>query len=34
MGHQKTYSWEFKAQMVHLLEKGMNNVSQINQMVM
>ena len=22
MGHQKTYSWEFKVQMVHLLEKG------------
>jgi transposase-like protein len=30
MGKQKTYSWEFKVQMVHLLEKGMHNVSQIS----
>ena len=30
MGKQKTYSWEFKLQMVHLLEKGLHNVSQIS----
>jgi transposase-like protein len=30
MGHQKTYSWEFKVQMVHLLSKGTHNVSQIS----
>ena len=29
MGKQKTYSWEFKLHMVHLLEKGTHNVSQI-----
>ena len=30
MGKQKIYSWEFKVQMVHLLEKGLHNVSQIS----
>ena len=30
MGKQKTYSWEFKLQMVHLLEKGTHNMSQIS----
>jgi transposase len=30
MGKQKTYSWEFKLHMVHLLEKGSHNVSQIS----
>ena len=30
MGKQKTYSWEFKLQMVHVLKKGVHNVSQIS----
>lgn len=30
MGKQKTYSWEFKLQMVHLLAKGTHNMSQIS----
>src|SRR6266852_7473573 len=30
MGHQRSYSWEFKLQMVHLLEKGEHNPSQIS----
>ena len=30
MGKQKTYSWEFKVQMVHLLAKGTHNMSQIS----
>lgn len=30
MGKQKTYSWEFKLQMMHLLEKGTHNMSQIS----
>jgi transposase-like protein len=30
MGKQKTYSWEFKLQMVHLLAKGTHNLSQIS----
>ena len=30
MGKQKTYTWEFKVQMVHLLAKGLHNVSQIS----
>src|SRR5437588_3825953 len=31
MGHQRNYSWEFKLQMVQLLEKGEQNPSQISQ---
>lgn len=30
MGKQKTSSWEFKLQMVHLLAKGTHNLSQIS----
>ncbi len=30
MGHQRNYSWEFKLQMVQLLEKGEQNPSQIS----
>ncbi len=30
MGHQRTYSWEFKQQMMQLLEKGEQNPSQIS----
>lgn len=30
MGKQKSYTWEFKVQMVHLLEKGNHNVSQVS----
>jgi transposase-like protein len=30
MGKQKTYSWEFKLQMVHVLAKGPHNMSQIS----
>ena len=30
MGKQKTYSGEFKLQMVHLLAKGTHNMSQIS----
>ncbi len=30
MGHQGSYSWEFKLQMVQLLEKGEQNPSQIS----
>jgi transposase-like protein len=30
MGKQKSYSWEFKLQMMHLLEKGTHNMSQIS----
>src|SRR5215467_7440635 len=30
MGKQKTYSWEFKLHMVHLLAKGTHNMSQIS----
>ncbi len=30
MGHQRSYSWEFKLQMVQLLEKGEQNPSQIS----
>ena len=30
MGKQKSSSWEFKLQMVHLLAKGMHHVSQIS----
>jgi transposase-like protein len=30
MGHQRSYSWEFKLQMVQLLEKGELNPSQIS----
>jgi len=30
MGHQRSYAWEFKLQMVHLLEKGDHNPSQIS----
>ena len=30
MGKQKTYSWEFKLQMLHLLEKGTHNMSQVS----
>jgi transposase-like protein len=30
MGKQKTSSWEFKLQMVHLLAKGTHNISQIS----
>ena len=30
MGHNRTYSWEFKLQMVHLLEKREQNPSQIS----
>ena len=30
MGHQRTYSWEFKLQMVQLLEKGEQNPSPIS----
>jgi transposase-like protein len=30
MGHNQSYSWEFKLQMVQLLEKGEQNPSQIS----
>ena len=30
MGHNRTYTWEFKLQMVQLLEKGEQNPSQIS----
>jgi transposase-like protein len=30
MGHQRNYSWEFKLQMIQLLEKGEQNPSQIS----
>jgi len=30
MGQQRSYSWEFKLQMVQLLEKGEHNPSQIS----
>jgi transposase-like protein len=30
MGHKRTYTWEFKLQMVQLLEKGEQNPSQIS----
>jgi transposase-like protein len=30
MGKQKTYSWEFKVHMVHLLAKGTHNMSQMS----
>lgn len=30
MWSNKTYTWEFKLQMVHLLEKGVQNVSQMS----
>ena len=30
MGHNRTYSWEFKVQMVHLLEQREQNPSQIS----
>ena len=30
MGHKRSYSWEFKLQMVQLLEKGEQNPSQIS----
>src|SRR5215467_8008267 len=30
MGKQKTYSWEFKLHMVHLLAKGTHNMAQIS----
>ncbi len=30
MGHNGSYSWEFKLQMVQLLEKGEHNPSQIS----
>jgi transposase-like protein len=30
MGHQRTYSWEFKLQMIQLLEKGERHPSQIS----
>ena len=30
MGKQKTYSWEFKLQMVHVLAKGTHTISQIS----
>jgi transposase-like protein len=30
MGKQKTYSWEFKLQMVHVLAKGIHNMSHIS----
>src|SRR5690242_1575361 len=30
MGKQKIYTWEFKLQMVHLLARGLHNVSQIS----
>jgi transposase-like protein len=31
MGHQRSSSWEFKLQMIQLLEKGEHNPSQISQ---
>jgi len=30
MGHQRTSSWEFKLQMIQLLEQGEQNPSQIS----
>jgi transposase-like protein len=30
MGHKRTYTWEFKSQMVQLLDKGEQNPSQIS----
>jgi len=30
MGKKKTYTWEFKVQMVHLLNNGMHKLSQIS----
>jgi transposase-like protein len=30
MWSNKTYSWEFKLQMVHLLKRGTHNISQIS----
>ena len=30
MGKQKSDSWEFKSQMVHLLEKGTHTMSQVS----
>jgi transposase-like protein len=30
MGHQRSYSWEFKLRMVQLLEKGEHKPSQIS----
>jgi hypothetical protein len=30
MGYQRSYSWEFKLQMVQLLEKGEHNPSQFS----
>jgi transposase-like protein len=30
MGRQKTYTWECKLHMVHLLENGTHNVSQVS----
>jgi transposase-like protein len=30
MGHQRSYAWEFKLQMVQLLEQGEENPSQIS----
>ena len=34
MGHKRNYTWEFKLQMVQLLEKGEQNPSQISRIIM